>query len=64
MENIPEYFLFGKNAADTGYTFHKYSHSYHVFGLMSNFDIDGINFCDSNFPEFIIVLSEGKCCLN
>jgi len=61
MDDIPEYFLFGKDAADTGYAFHKYNHSYHAFGLMSNFETDNITFCGNSFLEFVTALSEGKC---
>lgn len=53
MNEIPDYFLFGKDAADTGYAFHKTNHSYHAFGLMSNFDTDPMIFCGHNFDEFI-----------
>ena len=42
MQEIPEYFLFGKDAADTGYAFHKLNQSFHSFGLMSNFNTDPI----------------------
>jgi hypothetical protein len=34
MENIPDYFLIGKDAADTGYAFHKSRGTFHSFGLM------------------------------
>jgi hypothetical protein len=34
MNDIPDYFLFGKDAADTGYAFHKTKHTYHSFGLL------------------------------
>ena len=34
MKEIPDYFLFGKDAADTGYAFHKQFHTIHSFGLM------------------------------
>ena len=61
MQDIPEYFLFGKDSADTGYAFHKHNHSYHAFGLMSNFETDGITFCGSNFLAFIVTIAEGKC---
>lgn len=61
MEDIPDYFLFGKDCADTGYAFHKLNHSYHAFGLMSNFETDGITYCGDNFLQFLVNLSEGKC---
>ncbi len=61
MEDIPDYFLFGKDAADTGYAFHKHNHSYHSFGLMSNFETDKITFCGNNFLEFLLAISEGRC---
>lgn len=53
MNQIPDYFLFGKDAADTGYAFHKKKHTYHAFGLMSDFKTDAIEFCGYNFLEFI-----------
>ena len=53
MEQIPEYFLFGKDAADTGYAFNKPNGTIHSFGLMSNFKTDPIEFCGNNFTEFI-----------
>jgi len=53
MNEIPDYLLFGKNAADTGYAFHKTAHSYHSFGLMSNFQTDPIIFCGNTFLEFV-----------
>jgi len=53
MEEIPDYFLFGKDAADTGYAFHKRNGTFHSFGLMSNFKTDAIRFCGNNFWEFI-----------
>ncbi|WP_025144873.1 SMI1/KNR4 family protein [Pedobacter jeongneungensis] len=53
MEQIPEYFLFGKDAADTGYALHKQNKTYHAFGLMSNFKFDIIEFCGNSFLEFL-----------
>lgn len=53
VEQIPDYYLFGKDAADTGYAFHKLKHSYHEFGLMSDFENDSVNFCGNSFYEFI-----------
>jgi len=53
MLQIPDYFLFGKDAADTGYAFHKNKKSIHAFGLMSNFETDPIEFCGNNFVEFL-----------
>jgi hypothetical protein len=53
MEDIPDYFLFGKDAADTGYAFHKTNHTYHGFGLMSNFETDPFDFSVATFLEFI-----------
>lgn len=61
LQDIPEYLLFGKDAADTGFAFHKRFHTYHAFGLMSNFDKDGVTFCGNNFIEFITAVGEGKC---
>ncbi len=53
MDEIPDYFLFGKDAADTGYAFHKKAGTIHSFGLMSNFERDEIEFCGSDFLGFI-----------
>lgn len=53
MNDIPDYFLFGKDAADTGYAFHKMNYTYHSFGLMSSFDTDPMVLCGNNFKEFI-----------
>jgi len=53
MEQIPKYFLFGKDAADTGYAFHKTNQSIHSFGLMSDFRTDSIEFCGNSFSEFL-----------
>jgi SMI1 / KNR4 family (SUKH-1) len=53
MKEIPDYFLFGKDAADTGYAFHKQNQTIHSFGLMSNFKTDPIEFCGNNFLEFL-----------
>lgn len=53
MEQIPQYFLIGKDAADGGFAIHKVNGTYHTFGLMSNFKKDPIDFCGSNFSEFL-----------
>jgi len=53
LEQIPNYFLFGKDAADTGYAFHLINLTFHSFGLMSNFKTDAIEFCGNSFSEFI-----------
>lgn len=53
MQQIPDYFLFGKDAADTGYAFHKIKQTVHSFGLMSNFKTDSIDFCGNSFLDFI-----------
>lgn len=53
MEQIPDYLLFGKDAADTGYAFHKARQTIHSFGLMSNFNTDPIEFCGNSFTEFV-----------
>lgn len=53
MEQIPDLFLFGKDAADTGYAFHKFDKTFHSFGLMSNFETDHIDFCGNNFLQFL-----------
>ncbi|OJZ00026.1 SMI1/KNR4 family protein [Sphingobacterium sp. 40-24] len=53
MEQIPDYFLFGMDAADTGYAFHKVKMTFHSFGLISNFKTDYIDFCGNSFSEFL-----------
>jgi hypothetical protein len=53
MEDIPDYVLFGKDAADTGYAFHKANGTFHSFGLMSNFETDPIEFMGNDFIEFV-----------
>lgn len=53
MEQVPNYFLFGKDAADTGYAFNKLSGYIYSFGLMSNFNTDPIEFCAKTFGEFV-----------
>ncbi len=56
MEQIPDYFLFGKDAADTGYAFHKINQTIHSFGLMSDFKTDRMEFCGNDFIEFAAYL--------
>jgi hypothetical protein len=53
MKQIPDYYLFAKDAADTGFAFHKQNHTYHSFGLMSNFETDNMDFWGNSFLEFI-----------
>jgi len=53
MSEIADYFMFGKDAADTGYAFHKKNQTIHSFGLMSDFETDPIEFCGNNFLEFL-----------
>jgi hypothetical protein len=53
MREIPEYFIFGKDAADTGYVFNKRNSCIYEFGLMSNFNTDTIDFCGKNFSDFL-----------
>ena len=60
MSEIPDYFLFGKDAADTGYAFHKKNGTFHSFGLMSNFETDPIDFHGNNFLEFLEYLDSFK----
>jgi hypothetical protein len=60
MSDIPEYFLFGKDAADTGYAFHKTYGTFHSFGLMSNFDTDPIELLGHDFIEFLEYLYNYK----
>lgn len=61
MDQIPEYFLFGKDAADTGYAFHKFQGTFHSFGLMSDFKTDSIDFMGNNFYEFLEALYNFRC---
>ena len=56
MAQIPDYFLFGKDAADTGYAFNKLDQSFYSFGLMSDFSVDLIEFCASSFIDFAAYL--------
>ena len=56
MEQIPDYFLIGKDAADTGYAFHKVDGTFHSFGLMSNFKTDSIEFMGRDFYDFFETL--------
>lgn len=56
MEDAPDYFLIGKDAADTGYAFHKVQGTFHSFGLMSNFETDFIDFMGQDFYEFLETL--------
>ena len=60
MSEIPDYFLFGKDAADTGYAFHKSNGTFHSFGLMSNFKTDPIDFIGNDFTEFLEWLEDYK----
>ena len=53
MRQIPDYFIFGKDAADTGYPFNKKNACIYDFGLMSNFKTDPIEYRGSTFLEFI-----------
>jgi len=53
MEQIPDYFLIGKDAADTGYALQKEKGTFYSFGLMSNFETDEITPCGATFLEFI-----------
>ena len=53
MTDIPDYFLIGKDAADTGYAFHKTYGTFHSFGLMSNFKTDSIEFLGKDFVAFL-----------
>jgi hypothetical protein len=53
MQEIPDYFLFGKDAADTGFAFHKSNQTIHSFGLMSNFKTDKIESCGAKFKNFL-----------
>ena len=56
MNQIPEYFLIGKDAADTGYAFHKFLGTFHSFGLMSDFETDSIDFMGHDFYDFLEAL--------
>lgn len=56
MEQIPNYFLIGKDAADTGYAFHKQTGAVYSFGMMSDFETDTIIECGINFNDFLLKL--------
>jgi hypothetical protein len=58
MSEIPDYFLFGQDAADTGYAFHRQNKTVHGFGLMSDFSTDPIEFFGNSFTEFLEYLYE------
>lgn len=58
MDQIPDYFLIGKDAADTGYAVHKKNSKFHAFGLMSDFDKDSIENCGNSFLDFLKYLFE------
>ena len=60
MNQIPDYYLFGKDSADTAYAFHKRKGTFHSFGFMSNFKNDIIEFCGNNFIEFLEYLYNYK----
>lgn len=53
MNQLPELFIFGKDAADTAYAFNKFTHTYHSFGFLSDFAVDEIEFCGNNLLEFL-----------
>ena len=53
MSQIPDYYLIGKDAADTGYAFYKPDKSIHSFGLMSIFPGDIIRRRGNTFTEFL-----------
>lgn len=53
MSDIPDYFLIGKDTADTGYAIHKINGTFHSFGLMSNFKTDHIEFLGNDLVEFL-----------
>jgi hypothetical protein len=53
MDQMPDYYLFGKDAADTGFAFYKPDKSVHSFGLMSIFPGDLIRRVGNNFAEFL-----------
>jgi hypothetical protein len=53
MKHIPDFYLFGQDAADTGFAFHKRNKTAHSFGMLSDFDTDPIIFCGNNFTEFL-----------
>ncbi len=57
MLQVPEYFIFGKDAADTAYAFHKFNQTYHSFGFLSDFAVDEIQFCGNNIEEFLKYIS-------
>jgi hypothetical protein len=53
MKGIPDYFLFGKDSADTGYAFHKKEKTINEFGLLSSFPRDRIKMIGYSFAEFL-----------
>ena len=53
MDQIPDFFLFAKDSADTGYAINKKNGCYYGFGLMSNFARDPIEFYGCTFLEFL-----------
>ena len=53
MEQIPDYFLIGKDAADTGFAFNKKTGAVYSFGMMSDFETDTIVECGINFNDFL-----------
>lgn len=57
MREIPDYYLIGKDAADTGFAFYKPDKSVHSFGLMSIFPGDLITCVGSSFTEFLEYLA-------
>ena len=60
MSEIPDYVLFGKDSADTGYAFHKFNGTFHSFGLLSNFKTDPIEFLGNDLLEFLEYLDNYK----
>jgi SMI1 / KNR4 family (SUKH-1) len=53
MTQIPDYYLIGKDAADTGFAFYKPDRSMHSLGLTAVYPGDPIIRVGNNFSEFL-----------
>lgn len=49
---FPDYFVFGKDAADTAYVFEKKTSHIYAIGFLANLETDPPIFCGANFLEF------------
>jgi hypothetical protein len=52
-EDSPPYFVFGKDAAETDYGFHKIDKTFHSFGAYTDYRDEEVVFCGNSFSEFI-----------